>query len=277
MENDRSEYTNSSLSGLGKQSRSRLSALLRQSPGTVSPEFAAKVLSVPRTEAAKLLARWAAQGWLQRVRRGIYIPVALESDRADSAPEDSWIIAEAAFTPCYISGWSAAEHWGLTEQVFRTLLVSTTNRPRDREPTLGGIAFHLRTVNEKAFFGLKTVWRGRSRVKVSDPSRTIVDLMADPSFGGGLRSSIDMLNGYLASQEYRDIKLLLSHAQTLGVGAVFKRLGFLLAHYAPEEREAIEFCSQFITQGYTKLDPAQPAKKFVTAWRLSLPEGWDKS
>lgn len=66
----------------------------------------------------------------------------------------------------------------------------------------------------------------------------------------------------------------MSYAKTLGVGAVFKRLGFLLARYAPEEQEAIKQCARSLTQGYTQLDPALPARKFVTAWRLSLPEGW---
>lgn len=275
MEQKRFKHTDIALSGLGKLSRSQLAALLRQSTGTLTPMMAAKVLSLSRTESAKLLSRWTAQGWLQRVRRGIYVAVPLESERADSAPEDSWIIAEAAFSPCYISGWSAAEHWGLTEQVFRIVLVSTTRRLRDREPKMGGIGFRLRTINDKAFFGLKTIWRGRVRVKVSDPSRTIIDLMSDPSLGGGLRSSVDMLQNYLASKEHRDIKLLMSHAEMLGVGAVFKRLGFLLERYAPEEQNAIKQCARSLTQGYTKLDLALPARKFVTAWKLSLPEGWD--
>jgi predicted transcriptional regulator of viral defense system len=276
MEKQHSQYTDQLLSGLGKHSRPQLAALLRASTGTLSPEIAAQVLSLSRTEAAKLLSRWAAQGWLQRVKRGLYIPVPLESGRADSAPEDSWIIADAAFSPCYISGWSAAEHWGLTEQVFRTVLVSTTRRPRNREPIIGGINFRLRTVNESTLFGLKTVWRGRTKVKVSDPSRTIIDLMSDPSLGGGLRSSVDILQNYLASKEYRDMKLLLSHADKLGIGAVFKRLGFLLESYAPDENVAIQHCSQSLTQGYTHLDPALPAKNYLTAWRLSLPEGWSK-
>jgi predicted transcriptional regulator of viral defense system len=102
----------------------------------------------------------------------------------------------------------------------------------------------------------------------------MIDLMSDPSLGGGLRSSVDMLQSYLASKEHRDIKLLMSYAKTLGVGAVFKRLGFLLARYASEEEEAVKQCARSLTQGYTKLDPAQPALKFVTAWGLSLPEGW---
>lgn len=273
MEKDRSKYS-TSMAGLGKTSRNQLSAILRKSAGTVTPELAAKTLSLTQIEAAKLLARWAKQGWLQRVRRGIYVPIALESERADASPEDAWIIAEAAFAPCFISGWSAAEHWGLTEQVFRTVLVSTSRRPRNREPTMGGIGFRLRTVGKKEFFGLKTVWRGRTRVQVTDASRTIIDLLADPSLGGGLRSSVDMLQNYLASKEYRNVAQLVSYAQTLGVGAVFKRLGFLLEQLAPDEREAIARCAQSLTQGNAKLDPALPREKLVTVWRVWLPKGW---
>lgn len=274
MEQKRSQYTYLPLSGIGKTSRAQLAAVLRKSAGIVTPAMAAEALSVSRVVAAKLLSRWAAQGWLQRVRRGIYVPVPLESERADSFPEDSWVIAEAAFAPCFISGWSAAEHWGLTEQVFRTVLVSTTRRFRNREPKMGGISFRLRTVSEKEFFGLKIIWRGRTRVKVSDPSRTIVDLLSDPSLGGGLRSSADMLQNYLVSKEHRDVRQLLSYAETLGIGAVFKRLGYLLARFAPDEREAIARCAKSLTKGNAKLDPALPARKLATAWRLWLPKGW---
>jgi predicted transcriptional regulator of viral defense system len=259
---------------LGRGSRSQLSAVLRQSNGTITPERAATVLSLSRTDAAKLLARWASQGWLNRVRRGIYLPVPLESEVADAPPEDAWIIANTAFPPCFVCGWTAAEHWGLTEQVFRTVLVSTTRRPRDRQPVIGGIPFRLRTVAEREFFGLKTAWRGRMQVRVTDPSRTILDLLADPALGGGLRSSSDMLRNYLGSKEMRNVQQLVRYADTLAVGAVFKRLGFLLSRFAPEETEAIARCRAALTQGNAKLDPALPQEKLVTAWRLWLPKGW---
>jgi len=274
MEEKRSAYSSSALSGLGKAARAQLAALLREATGTVTPAMAAEVLGLTRQDAARRLARWAAQGWLQRVRRGIYVPVPLESERADSVPEDAWVIADAAFAPCFISGWSAAEHWGLTEQVFRTVLVSTTRRPRHREEMIGSITFRLRTVGDRAFFGLKGIWRDRARVQVTDPSRTVVDLLCDPSFGGGLRSSVDMLQSYLASKEYRNIGQLVSYAQALGVGAVFKRLGYLLERLAPEEGAAIAQCARALTQGNARLDPSLPAQRLVTAWRLWLPEGW---
>jgi predicted transcriptional regulator of viral defense system len=271
MEIRRSQYSGA---GLGKASRPQLAAVLRASSGTITPANAAKTLSIPRVQAAKLLARWTAQGWLQRVRRGLYVAVPLESERIDAAPEDPWVIAAAAFTPCFVSGWSAAEHWGLTEQIFRTISISTARRMRNREPQLGGTSFRLRTVSPSEFFGLSTVWRGRAKVQVTDPSRTILDVLADPSMGGGLRSAVDMFRTYLRSKDLRNVAQIVAYASTLRTGAVFKRLGFLLEQLAPDEQSAIAACSASMTQGYTKLDPAQRAAQLVTRWRLWLPEHW---
>ena len=136
------------------------------------------------------------------------------------------------------------------------------------------MGFRLRTVRESEFFGLKSVWRGRAQVKVTDASRTVIDLMADPSRGEGLRSSVDMLQSYLASKEHRNVSQLVEYAGTLGVGAVFKRLGYLLARFAPEEGKAIARCRASLTKGNARLDPALPARRLVTAWRLWVPDGW---
>ena len=40
--------------------------------------------------------------------------------------DESWVLARAVFEPCYIGGWSAAEHWGFTEQIFNSTMVFTT-------------------------------------------------------------------------------------------------------------------------------------------------------
>ena len=273
----RSKYTEFASKGLGGQSRVRLGELLRRTSGTVSPEQAARFLKLPPDKAAKLLSRWASQGWLARVRRGLYVPVPLESQTSDVALEDAWLVAERLFAPCYIGGWSAAEHWGLTEQIFRTLMIFTTRKPRDRAPVLRGTSFQLRSVRKQALFGLKPVWRGQVRVNVSDPSRTLVDLLADPALGGGLRATVDVLQTYLDSKEFKNLKLLLEYAKRLENGAVFKRLGFLLERYAPTEVGAIRFCRARLSHGNAKLDPALPEKKLATVWRLWLPEGWERA
>jgi predicted transcriptional regulator of viral defense system len=264
-----------SMDGLGKADRERLSAVLRGTKGTISVAEAAEILDMPGSGAAKLLSRWAKKGWLARVRRGLYVSVPLESETADVPLEDAWVIAEKLFGPCYIGGWSAAEYWDLTEQIFRTLIVLTTQRPRDRKPTIKGTAFWLRTVPDSAMFGLRAVWRGPVKVNVSDATRTVLDLLGDPQLGGGLRSTVDMFRNYLNSEK-KDLKLLLEYAGQLGNGAVFKRLGFLLEQYAENEQDVIDSCYEKLTAGNTKLDPAVKAERLITRWRLWVPERWAK-
>jgi predicted transcriptional regulator of viral defense system len=201
------------------------------------------------------------------------VPVPLESSTSDIALDDAWAVAERLFAPCYIGGWSAAEHWGLTEQVFRSTLAFTTRRPRARRVESHGAVFMVRTVTNHAMFGLKPVWRGRLKVSVSDPTRTMLDLLDTPTLGGGIRSVADMLKGYLASQ-YCDPQLLIRYAEQLGNKAVFKRLGYLLSTFCVSETELVDACRSRLSAGNAKLDPRLPADKLVTAWRLWIPSGF---
>lgn len=126
------------ISGLGKEDRKRLSAIFRKTKGTISVSDAVSILKVSPVDTAKMLSRWAKKGWLSRVRRGLYIRIPLESSTADIPVDDPWILADRLFSPCYIGGWSAAEYWDLTEQVFRTIVVLTIQKPRDRAPVIKG-------------------------------------------------------------------------------------------------------------------------------------------
>jgi predicted transcriptional regulator of viral defense system len=261
------------ISGLGKKERERLSALIRGTKGTISVPEAASILQVSPSQVSKMLSKWANKGWLSRVRQGLYVPVPIESRTSDVPLEDPWVIADRLYSPCYIGGWSAAEYWGLTEQIFRTIVVMTAQRPRNRKPNIKGTAFLLRTVAEKTMFGLKPVWRGQIKVSVSDSTRTILDMLSDPQLGGGIRSTSDMFKNYLKSKE-KDMDLLIEYADRLGNGAVFKRLGFLLEQFAGNEQSIIDRCKTKLTKGNARLDPKITAGKLITRWRLWVPENW---
>jgi len=215
------------LTGIGTTDRERMAAIIRNTKGTVSVGDAAKILNVASTDAAKMLSRWSKKGWMSRIRRGLYVSVPLESKTADVPLEDPWLIVDRLFSPCYIGGWSAAEYFDLTEQIFSTVVVMTVQKPRDRRPVIKDTGFMLRTVPEKAMFGLKPVWRGQVKILVSDPARTLLDMLVDPFFGGGIRSVKDMLINFLQSKN-KNLDLLIEYSEKLGNGAVFKRLGFLL-------------------------------------------------
>lgn len=263
------------IAGLGKLDRERLAKVIRGTKGTITVSDAANILNVSRSDASKILSRWTSKGWLSRVKRSFYIPIPLESMTTEIPLEDPWVIAEELYYPCYIGGWSAAEYWDLTEQIFRTVVVMTVQKPRDREPVIKGTNFMLRTISEKAMFGIKPVWRGQIKISVSDPSRTILDMLDDPQLGGGIRSTSDMLTNYLKSEK-KNMSLLIEYGKKLDNGAVFKRLGFLLESFFPREHDAIRTCKMYLTKGNAKLDPKLFAERLITRWRLWIPNNWAK-
>jgi predicted transcriptional regulator of viral defense system len=261
------------LSGIGRRDRERLAAVLRGTKGTITNKQAAALMGLEQAAASKLLARWCSKGWLSRVAQGLYVPVPVEAERVDLPLEDPWLVANSLFSPCYIGGWSAAEHGDLTEQIFRTTVVMTTRRPRNRKPTFKGSAFWLSSIAPEKMFGLRTVWRGAVKVAVSDPSRTILDMLANPELGGGIRSGEDMFKNYLAS-DASNLAQLLDYADRLGNGAVFKRLGFLLELNAPQENDAIEHCRNHLSMGNAHIDPGLPGEALISRWRLWVPSEW---
>ncbi len=263
------------LSGIGKTDRARIAAIIRGTKGTVSVVEAAKILNVAPTDAAKMLSRWSKKGWMSRICRGLYVSVPLESRTADVPIEDPWLITDRLFSPCYIGGWSAAEYFNLTEQIFSTVMVMTVKKPRDRRPNLKGTDFILRTIPEKTMFGLKPVWRGQVKIFISDPTRTILDMLTDPFFGGGIRSVKDMFENYLRS-ENKNLQQLIEYGKLIDNGAVYKRLGFLLEKIAPQETEIIDQCRLQLTTGNTRLDPKLNNDKLITRWRLWVPENWKR-
>ena len=166
------------------------------------------------------------RGWLLRLRRGLYSVVPLEAAHAREWVEDPWVVASKLYgADCYIGGWSACEHWDLTEQIFRETVVITSRRLRSATDEVQGFSFRVKRAKPDMMFGVRAVWRGRTRVNVSDPSRTMADVLSDPSLGGGIRHVGDVLATYFES-EHVDEDLLVGYVDRLGNRTAFKRLGF---------------------------------------------------
>lgn len=252
--------------------RERLSAVLRKSGELVTVDDATEALNVGRTVAAKTLARWTRQGWLKRLRRGLYAPVPLAASSTDQVLEDAWTLVPELFEPAYVGGASAAHHWDLTEQIFRTVFVYTARPVRQTEQTIQGIPFSVHHIRKERVFGTRPLWRGRVRIQVSDVHRTIVDILADPSVGGGIRHVADCLAAYFRQDDV-DVERLMDYASRLENGAVFKRLGFL-GERAGAPTALVEACLGRLTKGNAKLDPALPSPRLVRRWRLWMPANW---
>lgn len=252
--------------------RSQLSQVLQSAGELISVDAVTSALAVDRRKATKLLARWATQGWVRRLRRGLYAPVPMASLGQTQVLDDPWLIVPSLFGPAYIGGWTAAEHWGLTEQIFRSVCVLTTRPVRGKEKNIQGVNFSVQQISPQAMFGTKPIWRGKVKVEVSSPSKTVIDMLDDPAIGGGVRHVSDCFDQYLKGKEGTPEELI-SVAERLHNGAVFKRLGFLAERRGGPEK-LIAGCQERLTTGNAKLDPAVPCLKLVKRWRLWIPSGW---
>lgn len=256
-------------------SRARLAAVLRATNEVVSIDAAAQTLGLDRRSAAKLLSRWRQQGWLRRVGHGLYVPVPLDLAGSEQLIEDPWVLVPTLFGESYVGAWTAAHHWELTEQLLNDTIVFTTRRITEKRVTAQGVIFLLHHVANKRLLGLKTVWRGSTRVTISDAARTLIDMIAMPDTGGGIDHVAECVSTYLGTQA-SDRKLLIQYAEQFGNGAIFKRLGFL-AETRFHDQELAAACRARLTQGYARLDPALSCQQLVTAWRLWVPERWKES
>ena len=261
------------LLGISKFERAILGKILRNTQVTISTKEAAKILNIPSSKVAKFLAELARKGWLLRISRGIYTLIPLESKSKDIVFDDLFVIATKLFNPCYIGGWSAAQYWEMTDQIFQSVVVLSEKLVRDRKPIIRGNEFIIRTVKSSSFFGLKTVWLENVKVLISDRERTLLDMLIDPKLGGGIRPMAEVLINYMNS-EYKNIDKLIEYIIKLGNGAVCKRLGFLIENYFPNETSLLKVCVEGVSAGNAKLDNSLECNKLVTRWCLWVPNSW---
>ena len=256
--------------GISNYNRQRLGKLHQRSRGPFTTIEAAKFLDLETKGASRLLRYLESRGWLSRVRRGLYITVPLEALQDGEWREDPWVVLAKTFSPCYIGGWSALEYWGLTEQMFRDVFIVTARRVRHRRVDLREVEVRIKVLPESKIFGTRSVWRGQTRVQVSDPSRTLVDVLDDPAMGGGIRNISDVIFQYFDG-EYRDDAALISYADILGNHTVFKRLGYLLEALHINADDIVEQCLIRRSAGVTRLDPSVVGSGHVShRWSLRI-------
>lgn len=252
--------------------RAQLAKLVRDGSDVIQVVDAARILDATRTDVSKALARWTKQGWLRRVGRGAYVAAGLESIESEHVLDDPWVLVPALFSPCYIGGRSAAEHWDMTEQIFNDIVVLTGRKLRKRSQFRHGATFTLKHIADEKIFGTKSMWRGHSKIPVSDIHRTVVDILDEPAIGGGIQHVADCLRTYLARPDRNDT-ILIGYADRLGNGAVFKRLGFL-AERDSNGAALLEPCRVRLSQGNAKLDPTLECPRLISRWKILVPPLW---
>lgn len=258
------------LAGIAQAERHVLSTMSRLGKTVIRASDLEEELGYSRTASNLVLSRLTKKGWLQRLKLGVYSIIPLEAESATPIPEDAWSIAMELFSPCYISGWTAAEHWELTEQIFNATVVFTTQKQRKNTVDIAGLNYRTKTIPSKDIFGTKKIWSSNTPILMADLHRTIIDALDEPEIAGGGRHTIDIVKAYIQHKEANP-DILFQYADKLDHGAVFKRLGFIAEKimYLPESY--LSKIHPRIKTGIINLDPhGSDTGLIVTKWGIRI-------
>lgn len=259
-----------SMKGLGKKERQIVAGLAGLERPAVTADDVVARFPIDRAAANLVLSRLARKGWLRRLRRGFYSVVPLSSYTDRVTIEDPLATAMTLFEPCYISGWTAAEHWALTEQVYNAVVVYSAKPQRLSTQTVAGVIYRIRRIRSDSIFGTTKFWSKTVAVEMADIHRTVIDILDAPEMGGGGRQTIDIVRSYWVMRE-ADPRILLDMAQRLGRGTLFKRLGFAMEKFGRVDEQWLSECREHLSAGVSLLDPAGPTRgPIITRWRLRI-------
>lgn len=257
-------------SGLSQSERHYIDTMARSGWVIIRAANLEKELGYSRKRSNLILSRLYKKGWLQRLRPGVYRLIPLGSDNTNPLPEDAWVIATDLFSPCYISGWTAAEHWDLTEQIFNSTVIFTASKQRKKNQVIAGLNYVTIHIPKKHIFGTKKIWSSNKLVLIADIHRTIIDILDNPEIGGGARHAVEIFKSYCENKNM-DIEILLNYAEKLGHGAVFKRIGFLAEKILHLPNSMLDKFHAKIKTGIINFDPNGPKSgPITTRWGLRI-------
>lgn len=225
----------------------------------------------------KLLYRLTRKRWLLRLEKGKYLILPLEAGMEGLYSAHEFVIAAHLIQPYAIAYASALSFHALSDLLPHTVFVATTRRKTEVTVEELGLRFRFITLAPRKFFGIQTVTIEDQPVRITTPSKTLVDGLDRPELCGGIVELAKGLKRYAgdgadpSTSSGQHWAQLTANAQRLGNRTVFKRLGYLVEVLGLEVGEWLDRWRAEISPGETLLDPRYGRRgSYHAGWNLRL-------
>jgi predicted transcriptional regulator of viral defense system len=209
------------------------------------------------------------RGVVARLKPGLFILVPFELGKETQYMGHPWLVAKALAggDDYYLSHGTAMEAHQMITQPQLVVYVSTPNPKRTR--SIMGTEFRFVRRAKEQLFGIEEQWATKqAKVRVSDIDRTIIDGLKQPEYCGGIT---EVAKGLWMQREKISPDRLVEYALRLNIGAVIRRLGYLLELYKIGTDKTAKALSDQLTNTYVPLDPILLNQgKHLHRWRLRL-------
>ena len=257
------------LKTLGAEAANFVTTLYERNRTLFTLEDVTEITGLREASARSFVRKLVNRGVATRLKPGLFQLVPFELGREREYMGDPLLVAKAlgGGKEYYLSHATAMEIHQMVTQPRLVIYVSTPKSIRPR--TIGGTEFRFVRCQRRHLFGIAPYWVTKQEtVQVSDLERTVIDGLRHPEYCGGLT---EVSKGLWMQREKVHIARLIEYALRLRVGAVIRRLGFLLELYEIGTAEAVEPLRRHLTSTYITLDPVlAPEGKYLRRWRLRL-------
>jgi predicted transcriptional regulator of viral defense system len=254
---------------VGARTAPLLSALYDRAQTTFTLADAVEITGLSPALASSLLHKAGKRGVVSRIKRGVWMLVPPELGSATEYAGNPYLVARrlAGDAPNFISHGTAMEIHRMVTQPQFAVFTSSTKRVPNR--TLSGTEFRFVLIKPEHFFGATRHWATKQEaVEISDLERTVIDGLRQPEYCGGIT---EVAKGLWMRQVDMQAGKLVDYALRLGVGAVIRRLGYLLDLYKIAPERELARLRESVTQAYAPLDPILPREgSHVARWRLQV-------
>lgn len=202
---------------------------------------------------------------VKKIRKNIYSVI---NPATGQLVASRYQIACAITDTAYISHHSAFEYYGLANQVFYEVYVSSKTKFNHFEYDHITYKYVASRMSEGVFEAKNT-----SGVRVTDMERTVADSIKDLNKIGGVEELLNCLEGI----QYLDEMKLKRYLDIYNTQSLYQRVGYLLDHYRKEmhlSKEFIEYCKDKIGKSILYLvSDAKDESFYDNEWRLMVPKG----
>lgn len=227
------------------------------------------ITGLKQTSARTLVHKLVGRGVATRLRPGVFQLVPQELGRESEYLGNPYVVARELMggRSYYLSHASAMDIHNMVTQPQLVVCVTSPKPMRGR--SVLGTEFRFIRCKPEHFFGTTDHWVNKQeKVTVSDLERTVLDGLRQPEYCGGVT---EVAKGLWIRRADVKVERLVEYALRLNVGAVMRRLGFLLEVYdlgTVAERERLR---EHAGGTYSLLDPIMPPQgKHTSRWHLRL-------
>jgi predicted transcriptional regulator of viral defense system len=201
------------------------------------------------------------RGLIKSVKRNLYVLISLETGSPVASPYE---IASRITKSAYVSHHSAFEYYGMANQVFGEIYISSKERFNDFE--FDGRVY--RYVASKLDMGVSS----KNKMKITDLERTVIDSVKDFNKIGGLEELLRCLS----MVTFIDESKLLDYLKAYDNMFLYQKAGYILSCFNKPMKVSAEFfdaCKARINKSVRYLYPdiIKEAPILNKDWRLYVP------